>query len=68
MFKAEEEQNLILSIEYFNANLSKYTSLVYFTDGECHTDVKPRGNILWVLSEESSINESLPGKIIKLEL
>jgi predicted metal-dependent peptidase len=55
-------------IEYFNANLSKYTSLVYFTDGECHTDVKPRGNILWVLSEESSINESLPGKIIKLEL
>jgi predicted metal-dependent peptidase len=55
-------------IEYFNANLSKYTSLVYFTDGECHTDVKPRGNILWVLSEESSMNESLPGKIIKLEL
>ena len=55
-------------LEYFNANLSKYTSLVYFTDGECHTDVKPRGNILWVLSEESSMNESLPGKIIKLEL
>jgi predicted metal-dependent peptidase len=55
-------------LEYFNANLSKYTSLVYFTDGECNTDVKPRGNILWVLSEESSMNESLPGKIIKLEL
>ena len=55
-------------IEYFNANLSKYTSLVYFTDGECDTDVKPRGNILWVLSERSSMNESLPGKIIKLEL
>jgi len=55
-------------LEYFNANLSKYTSLVYFTDGECDTDVKPRGNILWVLSEESSMNESLPGKIIKLEL
>jgi len=55
-------------LEYFNANLSKYTSLVYFTDGECDTDVKPRGNILWVLSERSSMNESLPGKIIKLEL
>lgn len=55
-------------IEYFNANLNKYTSLVYFTDGECSVDVKPKGNTLWVLSEQSSMNESLPGKIIKLEL
>lgn len=55
-------------IEYFNANLRKYTSLVYFTDGECYADVKPKGNTLWVLSERSSMNDSLPGKIIKLEL
>ena len=55
-------------LEYFNANLNKYTSLVYFTDGECNVDVKPRGNVLWVLSEESCMNESLPGKVIKLEL
>ena len=55
-------------LNYFNENLKKYTSLVYFTDGECYTDVKPKGNILWVLSEQSSMNDSLPGKVIKLEL
>jgi predicted metal-dependent peptidase len=55
-------------LEYFNAHLGKYTSLVYFTDGECYTDVKPKGNVLWVLSERSSMNDSLPGKVIKLEL
>jgi len=55
-------------LEYFNENLRKYTSLVYFTDGECYTTVRPKGNILWVLSERSYMNESLPGKVIKLEL
>ena len=55
-------------LEYFNQNLKKYTSLVYFTDGECYTSVKPKGNVLWVLSEESHMNEELPGKVIKLEL
>jgi predicted metal-dependent peptidase len=55
-------------LEYFNENLRKYTSLVYFTDGECYTSVRPKGNILWVLSERSYMNESLPGKVIKLEL
>jgi predicted metal-dependent peptidase len=55
-------------LEYFNENQRKYTSLVYFTDGECWTQVKPKGNVLWVLSERSSMNESLPGKVIKLEL
>jgi predicted metal-dependent peptidase len=55
-------------LEYFNANLKKYTSLVYFTDGECGYSVKPRGNTLWVLSERSYMNTELPGKVIKLEL
>ena len=55
-------------LEYFNENSNKYTSLVYFTDGECYTSVKPKGNILWVLSERSNMNEDLPGKIIKLEI
>ena len=55
-------------LEYFNANTKKYTSLVYFTDGECGVSVKPKGNVLWVLSEESSMNDGLPGKVIKLEL
>jgi len=55
-------------IEYFNANKGKYTSLVYFTDGESTAYVKPRGHVLWVLSERSSLNNDLPGKVIKLEL
>ncbi len=55
-------------LEYYNANQKKYTSLVYFTDGECYTSVVPKGNVLWVLSERSSMNDSLPGRVIKLEL
>lgn len=55
-------------LEYYNQNLRKYTSLVYFTDGECTTDVKPKAPVLWVLSERSEMNNSLPGHVIKLEL
>lgn len=55
-------------IKYFNENLKKYTSLVYFTDGEASAHTKPRGPILWVLSERSYLNNELPGKVIKLEL
>ena len=55
-------------LDYYNANLKKYTSLVYFTDGECYTSVKPKGKVLWVLSERSGMNEDLPGQVIKLEL
>ena len=55
-------------LEYYNANQKKYTSLVYFTDGECYTSVRPKSNVLWVLSERSHMNDSLPGKVIKLEL
>ena len=55
-------------LDYYNANLKKYTSLVYFTDGECYTSVKPKSKVLWVLSERSGMNEDLLGQVIKLEL
>lgn len=55
-------------LEYYNENQKRYTSLVYFTDGECYTSVKPKGHVLWVLSERSQMNDDLPGKVIKLEL
>jgi predicted metal-dependent peptidase len=55
-------------LDYYNANLKKYTSLVYFTDGESYTSVKPKSKVLWVLSEQSHMNEDLPGQVIKLEL
>ena len=54
-------------IEYFNKNTS-YTSLIYFTDGEASTSLSPRAKVLWVHSEQSEINEDLPGLKIKLEL
>jgi predicted metal-dependent peptidase len=53
-------------IEYYDANHRKYTCLIYFTDGEAAIPEKPRGRNLWVLSERSRMNESLPGQVIKL--
>lgn len=55
-------------LDYYAANGKKFTSLVYFTDGECYTSQRPKGNVLWVISERSELNKSLPGKVIKLEL
>jgi predicted metal-dependent peptidase len=55
-------------LEYYNEHQRQFTSLVYFTDGECDAHVKPKGNVLWVLSERSHMNNDLPGKVIKLEL
>ena len=52
----------------FYAQHKEYTSLVYFTDGECSTSLKPTKPVLWVISEQSSMPEELPGKTIKLEL
>ena len=54
-------------LKYYMEN-PKFTSLIYFTDGECSTSLTPNKNILWVLSERSEMNESLPGRVIKLEL
>jgi predicted metal-dependent peptidase len=54
-------------LELFNEK-KEFTSLIYFTDGEAWTNVKPRKLVLWVLSERSSYNDELPGRQIKLEL
>lgn len=54
-------------LEYYQQH-REFTSLIYFTDGECSTNLKPNKDILWVLSERSELNNSLPGKVIKLEL
>jgi len=55
-------------IEYYNEHCKVYNTLVYFTDGEATTNVKPKGKTLWVLSEQSDMNEDLPGFVIKLEM
>jgi predicted metal-dependent peptidase len=54
-------------LKYYMEN-RQFTSLIYFTDGECNTSLKPSKQILWVISERSQLNTSLPGKVIKLEL
>ncbi len=54
-------------LELFN-DRKEFTSLIYFTDGEAWTDVKPRKPVLWVLSERSDFNDDLPGRQIRLEL
>jgi len=53
-------------LEYYNENQGKYTCLFYLTDGECSTDVKPKGKMLWVISTRGEINKGLPGPQIKL--
>ena len=54
-------------LEHFEQN-RQFTSLIYFTDGEAWTDMKPRKPVLWVLSERSDFNDSLPGRQIRLEI
>ena len=53
-------------VEYYNANLGKYSCLMYFTDGKGSTEVDPKGKMLWVLSSSSNKNTSLPGRQIIL--
>ena len=55
-------------IDYYNEHVGEYSCLFYFTDGEALAPDNVKGNLLWVLSEQSHMNESLPGQVIKLEL
>ena len=54
-------------VDYFNKDIRKYSCLIYLTDGEApNPTTPPRGRTLWVMSSKSSLNNSLPGKCIKL--
>lgn len=53
-------------IDYYNENTSKFTCLIYFTDGEASAPTPARGRMLWVLSSQSEINPDLVGPQIKL--
>jgi len=52
-------------IDHYNEH-GKYTALIYLTDGEASNPVNCPKNTLWVLSDRSSMNNNLPGKVIKL--
>jgi predicted metal-dependent peptidase len=42
--------------------------MFYFTDGEAPAPENAKGNILWIISSVSGMNDQLPGHVIKLEL
>jgi predicted metal-dependent peptidase len=52
-------------IDHYN-NHGRYTALIYLTDGEAYSPDNCPKNTLWVLSSISSMNDKLPGKVIKL--
>lgn len=55
-------------IDYYNNHLQEFTTLIYFTDGECYVkDLKPKKSMIWVLSSGGYYNESeFPGYVIKI--
>jgi len=53
-------------VDYFNLNKSKYSTLIYLTDGEAPAPKEKIKNVLWVLSEQSNWTDHLPGKTIQL--
>jgi predicted metal-dependent peptidase len=53
-------------IDYYNDNKSKYTTLIYLTDGEATAPKNCPKRTLWCHSSRSKINDKLPGYRIKL--
>jgi predicted metal-dependent peptidase len=53
-------------IDFYNEHQHKYSCLMYLTDGEAPAPENAKGNILWVLSSISDMNDDLPGAIIQL--
>jgi predicted metal-dependent peptidase len=53
-------------IDHYNKNLRKYSCLIYLSDGEAGAPSNARGKILWVHGTKHAINESLPGRKVKL--
>jgi predicted metal-dependent peptidase len=52
-------------IDHYNKE-NKYTALIYLTDGEAYNPANCPNNTLWVLSSISTMNNKLPGRVIKL--
>lgn len=50
-------------IEYYNQHSRQYSTLVYFTDGECPIETKPRKNMIWVITS-NGYRQDYPGKAI----
>jgi predicted metal-dependent peptidase len=55
-------------VNYYNERRNQFSCLIYFTDGECSPPEAQIKDILWVLSSTSTMNNDLPGNVIKLEI
>ena len=55
-------------VDYYNEHIRDFSCFINFTDGEAPAPDNGHGDILWVHSSQSEINEDLPGSKIKLEL
>lgn len=54
-------------LEYLQDNRDKYQNLIYLTDGECETSIKPCKPVLWVHCSGRSVNDSLPGAKVQIK-
>ena len=54
-------------LEYLHDNRDKYQNLIYLTDGECSTNIKPCKPTLWVHCSGRSINDELPGAKVQIK-
>lgn len=54
------------AVDYYLENKNKFSTLIYFTDGECSPPSSNVGRMLWVLSSRSTENKQLPSYQIKL--
>jgi predicted metal-dependent peptidase len=53
---------------YLKEHKGKYQNIIYLTDGECTTpETPPARPILWVISENGSIGDHLPGAKVQIK-
>jgi predicted metal-dependent peptidase len=54
-------------LNYLHDNRDKYQNLIYLTDGECETSIKPCKPTLWVHCSGRNVNDSLPGAKVQIK-
>ncbi len=53
-------------INYYNQHAHLFTSLVFFTDGGAPINLKPKKQMIWVISSNGSYTDEFPGYKIKI--
>lgn len=50
-------------IDYYRKNIKEYSSLIYFTDGECSLPINTPRDVIWVITSGGE-HKSYPGKTL----